>query len=466
MNSITRRTTLCLYRIAFISSILLVGLTGCGGGGGGQSSSVPRNPTDIDTSYGTQGQVTFPLGVKTGDAGPAILQADGKLIIAGWRETGSLPSATIASDTNPRQIYVIRLNSDGSLDTTFGIGGETRFNVKGSDTISDINLQPDGKILLAGNSIEPCTRASFSSGCITPAGGSATPVSTLIRLTPQGTLDSTFRGTGIIQTEATAGGLALAVQPDGKILFLRSTGVPRANIFGWALARFNSDGTLDATFGQANQTISQCIANGESLVIQADGKIVVGGPPTSGPTFCMERLNADFSQDASFSSMTTGTFDRNQSRALGIQPNGDLLTVTSGCDATACGVAVFRHKPDGMLDLSFGAGGIAKARVHNSFFYNKHEPTPSGGIVIFGHLRPLGFGTQPNQYQPVWIRFDANGLPVSGFGVDGILFGASDTKQPRDFVRDSEGRWLVIYTSTLSDGNLGLVVTRFVGERL
>ena len=410
--------------------------------------------------------MTFPLGVKMGDAGPAILQADGKLIIAGWRETGSLPSGTVASNINPKQIYVIRLNADGSLDSTFGIGGETRFNVKGSDTVSDIKLQPDGKILLAGNSIEPCTFAGFflTAPCITPAGSVATPISTLIRLTPQGTLDSTFGGTGVIQTEAAISGLTLAVQPDGKILFLRSTGVPRANIFGWTLARYNSDGTLDATFSQGNQTISQCIANGESMVVQADGKIVVGGPPTSGPIFCMERLNADLSDDTSFSSMTTGRFDSNRSRALGIQPNGGLLTVTSGCESTTCGVAVFRHKPDGMLDLSFGAGGVATARVHNAFFYNKYEPTPSGDILIFGHLRPLGFGAQPNQYQPVWIRFDANGEPVSGFGVDGILFGASDIKQPRDFVRDSEGRWLVIYTSTLSDGNLGLVVTRFVGE--
>ena len=473
MNSFTQCTTFWLCRIVSVSSILLIGLTGCGGGGGGgsQSPSVSGNPTEVDTSYGTQGQVTFPVGVKLGDggAGPAILQADGKLIVAGWRETGTLSPATSALNLDPRQIYVLRLNGDGSLDTTFGIGGETRFTVKGRDTVSDIKLQQDGKILLAGNSIEPCTLAGlfFTAPCITPTGEVATSVNTLIRLTPQGTLDATFGGTGNVQMAATTTALTLAAQPDGKILFLRSTGIPRVGFFGWNLVRYNSNGTPDSTFSQVNPTNSQCIANGESMIVQADGKIIVGGPPTFNSSICLVRLNVDGSHDVSFASGTTGTrFDNNQLRSLSTLPNGGLLAVSSGCDATVCGVALARYDADGLLDTSFGASGIATAVVDKTFIFNKHELTPSGDVLIFGYLRPIAVAGQPQQYQPVWIRLDVHGQPASGFGVNGIIFGTSDTKQPQDFVRDSEGRWLVIYTSTLSDGNLGLVVTRFVGERL
>lgn len=475
MNYIARRTTSWLFRIASIGSVLLFGLTGCDGGSS-QPAGVSGTWTDIDTSYGKQGQATFSLDVQNGGVGPSVLQADGKLVIAGWRQTGSLP-ANNAGGNPPRQVYVLRLNGDGSPDTTFGVGGEVRFNVKGSDTVADVKLQPDGKILLAVNSIEPCVAAS-PGFCLIPAGGVASFVSALVRLTPQGALDSTFGGTGIVGTAATTSGLALAaVQTDGKILFLRSTSLARARIFGWSLARYNVDGTPDSTFNQGNSISSECASDGESMVVQADGRIVVGGAegvwyaePTINPGFCLERINADGSHDSGFRAAGLWTkFDANvqfNSNSLSAVSNEGLLAVGRTCDHTTCGVVASRYDADGLLDTSFGVAGIVKLAIDNTFRLTDYVLTPVGDLVILGFQTPSAVTGQPQQYQPIWIRLDVNGQPASGFGANGILSGTPDTKLPQNFLRDQEGRWLVINSSIMSDGNLGIVVTRLIGEQL
>lgn len=477
MTFIVRRTTSSLFKIASIGSILVIALSGCGGGGGGQPTNVSRNPTEIDTSYGNQGQVTFPLGVLDGGVGPAVLQSDGKLIISGWRQTGSLPIANNAQNFNPTQIYVLRLNSDGSLDPTFGVGGEMRFNVKGSDTVADVKLQADGKILLAVHSVEPCARNAldFTSPCTTPDGRQVLFISALVRLTPQGALDSTLGGTGIVETAETRSKLRLALQTDGKILFLHSTSIARFRILGWALTRYNPNGTPDSTFNQGNPMLSKCKSDGNSLVVQPDRRIVVGGTdgaistnPTVNPGFCLERVNVDGSHDLSFRPADLWTkFDANvQLNSLSTLPNGNLLAVGRICDITACGVVAARYDADGVLDPSFGVAGIVrKLDFDNRFQLTGYIVTQGGDIVILGYQKQNATLGKLPLYTPIWIRLDVNGQPANGFGANGILFGTPDIKEPRDLLRDQAGRWLVIYSS-IPDGKVSIVVTRLIGEQL
>ena len=474
LHDIARRAFHWLIGSASIGSIVVIALAGCSEGGGGQQTIVPVNQSDIDTSYGKQGQTIFPLGVQNGGVGPSILQADGKLIIAGWRQTELLP-ANCCGGHAPSQLYVLRLNGDGSPDASFGVGGEVRFNVKGSDTVANVQLQPDGKILLAVDAIEPCLTNALGlfSPCLTAAGALASSVSALVRLTPQGSLDPTLGGTGIVESTATTSGLALAVQADGKILFLRSTSISRARIYGWSLARYNADGTPDSTFNQGNPISSQCQSDGNSLAVQADGRIVVGGTdgawyaePTANPGLCLERINTDGSHDSNFRTAGFWTsFDANvQFNSLSALPNGGLLAAGRYCDSTTCGVAAARYDVDGLLDASFGVSGLVKLAIDNTFRLTDYSLTPAGELVLLGTQTPSASTGQVQQYQPVWIGLDVYGNPASGFGATGINSGTPDTKLPQDFLQDQEGRWLIISRSIMSDGNLGMVVTRLVGN--
>lgn len=164
------------------------------------------------------------------------IQADGKIIIGGG----------FTSYNGTAINRIARLNTDGTLDVTFnpGTGAESFVNT--------INLQGDGKIIIAGNFIT--------------YNGTATRL--IARLNPDGSLDGSFSpGTGpdlpILST---------TLQSDGKILiggnFTTYMGASRNNI-----ARVNADGSLDATFNPgtgANQNIF-------ATAIQSDGKIIIGG---------------------------------------------------------------------------------------------------------------------------------------------------------------------------------------------
>ena len=184
------------------------------------------------------------------------LQADGKILVGG-------NFTTLAGQTRS---YIGRLNSGGTLDTTFNPGA--------SDYVSSLAVQADGKILVGGG--------------FTTLGGQ--PRNRIGRLNSDGTLDTTFN------PGASGSVYSLAVQADGKILvggyFTTLAGQPRNRI-----GRLNSDGTLDTTFNPgANSDV-------RSLALQADGKILVGGWFTTlgGQTRnYIGRLNSDGTLDTTF----------------------------------------------------------------------------------------------------------------------------------------------------------------------
>lgn len=462
--------------VAVLAGVYFLGLSGCGGGGG-DHEDLAAIQTAVDTSYATQGQATLALDAQEGGVGPALMQTDGKVLIAGWRQTAPLPSSEFGGHA-PRQVYVMRLNRDGSRDTSFGAGGEARVTVKGSDTVADVKLQPDGKILLAVNSTEPCLIAflSFYSPCVTSSGDTATPVSAMVRLTSQGTLDSAFGVGGVVQAPASSGNhLALAVQADGRALYLRSTGVARSRIFGWTLARYNTDGTIDSTFNQGNDVTSTCQAIGVSVVIQPDGRMVVGGEqdiwyaePAANPGLCLERINSDGSRDASFGAANPWTaLNANVSlRSLALLPDAKLLAVGRRCDQTGCEVLAARYDPDGRLDPSFGVAGIVRLAIDKtlSLTLADYLVTPGGDLVMLAAQTPGAIAGQAQTYQPVWIRLDAYGQAVNDFGVNGLFVGTAHTRRPKQLLQDPQGRWLVTHEATLPNGKLAIEVTRLRGD--
>jgi uncharacterized delta-60 repeat protein len=243
-------------------------------------------------------------------------QADGKILVGG--------EFTIYKGVTENRI--IRLNADGSKDTSFNTG--TEFN----NTVYTIATQADGKILVGG---------FFSTY-------NGVTENRIIRLNTDGSKDATFvTGTGFNNTVR-----AIATQADGKILvggdFTIYKGVTENRII-----RLNTDGSKDTSFSTGTGFDNQV----NTIAVQADGKIIVGGFFTAykGPTENrIIRLNTDGSKDTSF---TTGTGFNNTVRAIAIQADGKILV--GGNFTTYNGVAenyIIRLNTDGSKDTSFSTG--------------------------------------------------------------------------------------------------------------
>ncbi len=200
-----------------------------------------------------------------GDYGADVaVQADRKIVVVGG--TGS-------------DFALARYNADGSLDSSFDGDGKLTTDLGGGgDGGADVAVQADGKIVVVGGS----------------TGGFA-----LARYNADGSLDPSFDGDGKRTTEfggsgGTANGVAL--QPDGKIVAAGHGGA------GFALARYNTDGSLDSSFdGDGKQTTEFAGGAAAAVALQGDGKIVaVGRAVGDGMDFALSRYNADGSLDSSF----------------------------------------------------------------------------------------------------------------------------------------------------------------------
>ena len=275
-----------------------------------------------DSSFGTAGIVTTNLHGSVYGA-TAALQSDGKIVVAGTLGSG---------------VVIVRYNQDGSLDSSFGAGGTVTLSCC---TRAVVAIQPDGKVVLASTS-------------------------SLARLNPDGSLDSSFGNEGF----ATAGAVVNAVllQPDGRIVTtgvkLESGSPPNVEL---TTARYLRDGSLDNSFGSGGQ-VTTAVGSGffpgpAYASRQADGKIVVATRGEGGATIL--RYNPNGSLDASFGdagvevAQLGDTFDP---VSLTLQPDGRIL-VADPPDTFGFrnDIKVARFDADGSIDTSFASGGVATA---------------------------------------------------------------------------------------------------------
>jgi uncharacterized delta-60 repeat protein len=337
---------------------------------------------DLDTTFGTGGLVTTDFGGRGDFALAAAVQPDGKLVLAG----NSSQAGVFAVD-----FALARYNADGTLDSTFGSGGTvlSEFGAQ-LDAAFDVTLQPDGKIVAVGISAFNFAVARYTqTGALDPSFGAGGLVTTdfgasdqasaatvdglsrivvagftgddfaLARYLPDGSPDLTFGTGGTIRTDFGSfdNAFDVAVAPDGKILVAGRSG----NDF--AVARYNTDGALDTTFGTGGKTTTDFGGADQAFAIALDsgGRAVVAGQGSG--QFGVARYNADGSLDATFGSggkTTTTFFDEASAVSFGIviQPDGNIAAGggTGGGTITSR-FAVARYLPDGSLDSSFGTDG-------------------------------------------------------------------------------------------------------------
>jgi uncharacterized delta-60 repeat protein len=329
---------------------------------------------------------------------------------------------------------VVHAQIPGSFDTNFAAPDGKILSLpigpSNSENAKALALQPDGKILMAGE----CGRSSLFNLDFC-----------LIRLNADGTLDTTFKGpdtagtgTGtasgkfiLSMSAGTNASAALAVQPNGKIVVAGYCTVG-LNSYNFCLARLNIDGSLDQSFdgpdvsgagvGNGNGRVVFPVGGADSyataLVLQPDGKIVVAGFCDNGTQkFCFARLNGDGSFDTSFNGPDAGGSGQGTGRgrfvidglssvsaivsAIAVQPDGSIVTVGS-CYNAATGYSNFcavRLYENGSFDNNFngpnasGTGtGTGSGKVLLSLSLTNSNAyslaiQPDGNILIAGTCR-------------------------------------------------------------------------------
>jgi len=331
--------------------------------GGGQCFTVLRYTADgsLDTSFADSGKVTTNVGTKYASAESVTIQSDGKIVVAG--------DSFNASGNN--DFAVVRYNANGTLDMSFNETGKATADFGAHDYGRSVAVHGDGRIVVTGyttksyESKKECALACFKAN---------------------GSLDTTFNGTGEVTTnfggDGNAEGRSVAVQTDGKIVVVGYA--TAGNTEEFALARYNADGTLDTSFGDSGQVMTDVGISGSNatgVALQKDGKIVVAGYAVNNSgtnyDFACVRYNTDGKVDQSFGDggkvMTSVGQGDGKANSVAVQSDGKIIVAGSVYfgDVTVAGsvyvgdskFAVVRYEASGKLDMSFNAAGSVLTAV-------------------------------------------------------------------------------------------------------
>jgi uncharacterized delta-60 repeat protein len=368
-----------LAAAGLLSALLLLGA--------GSAQAVPGN---LDPSFGSDGVAATRIGGSS-DAQGLVLQPDGKIVEAGWSLDGSNGVFALA-----------RYGADGSLDRQFGSNGTTTTAWGTHSQARALALQPDGKIVVAGQIFY---QAKFA----------------LARYRPDGSLDPSFAADGkqVFPIGEASGAAAVAVQPDGKIVVAGYSSNAASSAL--ALARLKPNGLPDPGFGTDGimTTAIGTHSAAEALVLQPDGKLVVAGFSDVGGGFTrttLVRYGAGGSLDAGFGSggiaTLAGSPNNADAHALALQPDGKI--VVAGNDSGR-GLLLARYTSNGVLDQSFGSGGRVLTRLDGSTEATAVAVQLDGKLVVAGRTRDGAVSTY------ALARYDAAGSLDPSFGRGGVV---------------------------------------------
>jgi uncharacterized delta-60 repeat protein len=290
----------------------------------------------------------------------AVQPADGKIVAAGLAGGGG------------GRILLVRYEADGTLDPTFSGDGKVFTNLTpGLDAANGIEVQADGKIVVAGQ-----------------AGGAGGRFA-VARYNADGSLDSSFSADGMALTNFTAANdfaFGVLVQPDGKIVAAGRAGGAGGRI---ALARYDADGSLDATFsgdGRLMTNFTPGDDRADHVVLQADEKIVAAGTANSfGRTasFAVVRYNADGTLDAGFSGdgklRTNFTPGFDGSFGVAIQPLDQKIVAVGQAGLY---LALARYNANGSLDPTFSGDGKTRTNFTPGLDYAEEVEVQADGMIV------------------------------------------------------------------------------------
>jgi uncharacterized delta-60 repeat protein len=322
----------------------------------------------LDTTFGDNGIVQFNFvdNQRGSDTATLSLTTDGKIIVVGQ---------TFLDDGNG-QLGIARFYSDGSFDTTFANSGREELTLPDGNSDHAVALQPDGKILIAGESDTEDSSGAESS------------TAQAVRLNTDGSLDSTFGTGGVVNFEAGRGFSTIGLTTGGKIVLGTYNGVA-------GLAELNADGSINTGFGinglASLNTNSQSSVTLTDLVVESDGKILTVGTNTlqtatqpTAPAFV--QFNPDGSLDSTFgddgiSQPTLPFADNSHGTSLAITPDGKVDIVGGLDDPNGENILLARLDLGGVSPVSLpseseaSSSGTPASNPSDSGSSNSNAPT-------------------------------------------------------------------------------------------
>ncbi len=393
-------------KIMIFSMVIILALAflvQCGGGGGGSDSDGTSIPPagSLDTSFGDGGIVVTDFASDKNDEGNAIaIQSDGKIIVAGCAFGGAT-----------YDFALVRYNPDGSLDTSFDSDGKVTTNFDsdiGIDCAYAMKIDQNGKIVVVG------TRDNQKFA--------------VVRYNTNGSLDTSFGGTGYVITDIplTSPDIAysLTFDANNKIIVAGYSGDD------FCVVRYEENGDLDTTFGSSGIAKFDLGGNdyGRAVAIQEDGEILVGGD--SDKKFALIRSLSDGSGlDNGFGSsgkiITNMKNGNDRGSSLLLQPDGTIIQVgfCNNSDYASYDFALIRYTTAGAIDTTFGVNG----KVFTNFIeHGRDDYATAATTDANNRLIVVGYTSKDSKYDFAVARYDANGNLDSSFGALKFDLGSND----------------------------------------
>lgn len=416
-----------------------------------------------DTTFDGDGRVQTDFAGQTDNPFALAIRPDGRIVVGGTTFTGNDTGVDFA---------IAQYRPDGSLDPSFGDRGDGKAVLaasRGRDEIAALDLQPDGKLLVAGKTGRGDNWAAarvtadgrfdttFGLGGVAEVGleGAAAAIRAMdnggvlvggwnkgkmaaLRLRANGRADRAFGDGGLTQVDF---GFPdelvrdVLIAKGGKILLVGSVGTVDTAEYtrtrlSTAITRLNPDGGIDRTFGRAGRvslpfdpsfgqpTRATLLARGKVLATMANPPTLATAPVSD---FRTTRFTADGQIDATFGNAGTVTTDftstaRTNAVAVAALADGSSLVLSSYAGPDRPVIAVTRYDPTGRLDTSFADHGTALVD------FGGLSSTPGDlAIAADGRIAIVGAAHDPDTTLaiPAVALLDADGAPVSSFGGDG-----------------------------------------------
>jgi len=406
-------------------------------------------PTDLDLSFGTGGKVLTAVGNHSVIHSVA-LQPDNKMIAVGQG----------MSATGQTVIAVLRYLPDGKLDTSFGSAknGIVTATVKTGTLASDVAIESDGKIVIVAQ--ELANTGEFI----------------VARLLNNGDFDTSFAGTGKVLTPMAPIGKpayanALLIQSDGKIVVAGSSESSSTNL-DITVVRYNQDGSLDMGFGRGGKVVTSLSAGrdeAQDVMMQSDGKIVVGGRSFNGKydDFALVRYNSNGTLDNTFGINGVVILPADSQggviHAMALQADGRIVAAGMSHNGVNQNFAAVRLLQNGSLDNSFA--GTGKVTLS---FGAVDSAAHSVAIQSNGTILLSGYGDKsPGMSLFALARLLPNGTPDAFFGSNGKILteiSPPNLESAAQVIVQNGGRILVAGSSSRTSTESQFALVRYMGD--